>query len=180
MPRGKNYVNQGKGMHMKSHAKAQQTMEECLYGAGCTRSDCIYRHPAKGSIQKSHDPCLPFLAGLCEFTAAGCRKRHPREDEAARLVAKYKTVPCRFGADCKTIACMYNHEQQVVPVVAPSILAFPPLSLHQQHGNSWRPPNGNWKPNPPRMLHPPSTVTPPQGFSSSSSLNNNAKEFVPR
>ena len=46
MPRGKNYVNQGKGMALQASTKrGGQKMIVCQYGTGCNRPDCIYEHP---------------------------------------------------------------------------------------------------------------------------------------
>lgn len=131
MPRGKNYVNNNKGVVVQSHKKKSPSMEACSYGAGCQRKDCIYRHDLDlPESKKSNDPCLSFLAGTCAFTAATCRKRHPPKAEVDRLLAKYSKVKCRFGDDCKTVNCLHMHprdQQKTDPVAFLEQSAFPPL-----------------------------------------------------
>mmetsp|Transcript_6924 Transcript_6924/g.16499 ORF Transcript_6924/g.16499 Transcript_6924/m.16499 type:complete len:288 (+) Transcript_6924:214-1077(+) len=121
MPRGKNYVNQGKGVSLQAPVKkGGSQMTVCQYGTGCNRSDCIYRHPygkdsdkgrssSTNNSRQSREPCMAFLAGLCTFSASGCRKRHPPPLECERLVAKYSKVKCRFGDSCLTKSCLYMH-----------------------------------------------------------------------
>lgn len=128
MPRGKNYVNNNKGVSLQANPKVKANMQLCEYGAGCTRPDCIYRHEGVG---KKEDVCLPFLAGKCTFKDNGCRKRHPKKEEKARLIAKYKRTRCRHGDVCYTDGCLYLHpkEMETEPsFVEPHNLAFPPLS----------------------------------------------------
>jgi len=155
MPRGKNYVNNHKGLSLAPPKKKAERMVECQFGAGCTRPDCIYRHPSKteGTFQQSQEPCMPFLAGICAFSAKGCRKRHPPKEEADRLIAKYKTTRCRFGADCRTKGCLYIHpgdeEESNIPMMSASL--FPPLaSLNGQPSPAAARPlqNSAWKASP--------------------------------
>eukprot|EP00566_Odontella_aurita_P019459 CAMPEP_0113600310 /NCGR_PEP_ID=MMETSP0015_2-20120614/42638_1 /TAXON_ID=2838 /ORGANISM="Odontella" /LENGTH=306 /DNA_ID=CAMNT_0000508557 /DNA_START=313 /DNA_END=1233 /DNA_ORIENTATION=+ /assembly_acc=CAM_ASM_000160 len=123
MPRGKSYVNNNRGVSLQaSNKKKASQMVACMYGAGCTRDDCIYRHPhgksAKGAGQgaaeyQSREPCMPFLAGICTFPATGCRKRHPPQAEAERLIAKYRSTNCRFGDECRTRGCLYLHPAEL-------------------------------------------------------------------
>lgn len=133
-----------------SKKKSAPTMEQCFYGKGCTRENCFYRHdgPASGGGEKSTEPCMPFLAGLCTFSSAGCRKRHPKKEEAERLVAKYQQTKCRYGSLCKTKGCLYIHAEDAkgqAKLSGPA--AFPPLA-----GSSIAvprvpmPPAGAWKP----------------------------------
>jgi hypothetical protein len=169
MPRGKNYVNNNRGVFLQAHKSKSAKMELCHYGAGCTRRDCFYLHPTRDTTtaaatpaqSKSNEPCLAYLAGQCAFTDTGCRKRHPPPDECQRLVAKYRTRPCRFGSDCQTNGCLYIHpgeegyEQATTPVfypvtatttttvVAPEdsaavawLNALPPVPIP---GTAWRP-----------------------------------------
>lgn len=143
MPRGKNYVNQNKGMNLQAR---QKVTEECYYGPACVRKDCIYNHTSVGStFQQSSEPCLSYLAGICAYTASTCRKRHPSSlQECDQLRLKYGSTQCRFGSDCQTVGCLYKHddnngkaERKMVPVqrvrnqIQPAILhdvnAFPPL-----------------------------------------------------
>lgn len=135
MPRGKNYVNNHKGVALAApKGKKSERMIECQFGAGCTRPDCIYRHPSKkeGTFQQSQEPCMSFLAGVCAFSAKGCRKRHPPKAEAERLIAKYKMTRCRFGSDCRTNGCLYIHpgdkEDNVATILAMNSALFPPLA----------------------------------------------------
>ena len=121
MPRGKNYVNQGKGVSLQAPTKkGGSQMIVCQYGTGCNRPDCIYRHPygkdgdkgrssATNNSHQSREPCMAYLAGLCTFSASGCRKRHPPPVECERLVARYSKVKCRFGESCLTKGCLYMH-----------------------------------------------------------------------
>lgn len=128
MPSGKNYVNNNKGVSLQPNAKAMSTMKLCEYGAGCTRPDCIYRHEG---VVKRDEVCLPFLAGKCSFKDSGCRKRHPKKDEKARLIAKYKRTRCRFGDECYTDGCLYLHPREVTnepSYIEPHHIAFPPLN----------------------------------------------------
>jgi hypothetical protein len=128
MPRGKNYVNNNKGVSLQANPKAKVIMKVCEYGAGCTRPDCIYRH--EGGAKKD-EVCLPFLAGKCTFKENGCRKRHPKKDEKSRLIAKYKRTRCRHGNDCFTDGCLYLHPremEQEPSFVEPLNEAFPPLN----------------------------------------------------
>mmetsp|Transcript_2946 Transcript_2946/g.8579 ORF Transcript_2946/g.8579 Transcript_2946/m.8579 type:complete len:296 (-) Transcript_2946:123-1010(-) len=119
MPRGKNYVNQGKGVSLQAPpTKKGSQMIVCQYGTGCNRPDCIYRHPygkdgdkgrSSTNNTQSREPCMAYLAGLCTFSALGCRKCHPPPLECERLVAKYSQVKCRFGDSCMTKGCLYMH-----------------------------------------------------------------------
>jgi hypothetical protein len=178
MPRGKNYVNNNKGLTMQRHKK-ETHMEKCFYGAGCTRPDCKYLHPSpitasEQSTKKSNEPCMPYLAGLCTFTAQGCHKRHPPQDEVEKLIAKYRRLLCRFGESCKTSGCLYVHpgeegadellklkQQALVVPAGLNSPGFPPLKVAgQMNGSSMLqaarssqsqqlPPNSAWKPSPP-------------------------------
>ena len=119
MPRGKNNVNQGRGVSLQaSTKKGGQKMTVCQYGTGCNRPDCIYEHPygkddGKGrsfaNVSQSREPCMAYLAGMCTFSASGCRKRHPPPIECERLCAKYSKVMCRFRESCMTKGCLYMH-----------------------------------------------------------------------
>ena len=86
---------------------------------------------------------MPFLAGLCAFSAKGCRKRHPNKEEAEKLIAKYKATKCRYGEHCKTAGCLYIHPTDGADLGGPA--AFPPLV-----GTNGAPrpvaPSGAWKP----------------------------------
>jgi len=118
MGKGSNYLNNNKGVCLQASKKSKERMPLCNYGLGCKNPSCIYRHPGDDSgsaFFQSPEPCMAFLAGICVFDAKGCRKRHPKEDEAIRLREKYSKVRCRFGDECKTEGCLYLHpsdEQQ--------------------------------------------------------------------
>ena len=121
MARGTNYCNNNKGVALQAATKKNKgkslKMIACQYGAGCNRSDCIYSHPASrgengngnSSFVQSKEPCMAFLAGICAFPAKGCRKRHPLNDEAERLIQKYQRMNCRFADTCRTSGCLYQH-----------------------------------------------------------------------
>ena len=146
MPRGKNYVNNNKGVSLQAIVKSKPTMKFCDYGAGCTRADCIYRHGVNG---KREEVCLPFLAGKCTFKDDGCRKRHPKKEEKARLIAKYKRTRCRFGNECYTEGCLYLHPREVQTMepnyIEPHHVAFPPLNGAEQPANPKTTTNSVWK-----------------------------------
>jgi len=152
MPRGKNYVNNNKGMTVQASAKKKApSMEQCFYGKGCTRANCIYRHDGEATAggaggDKSTEPCMPFLAGLCTFTAAGCRKRHPNKAEAERLIAKYQQTKCRYGKHCKTAGCLYIHPGDAENGGAAATAAFPPLAGGAAAPRPATAPTGAWKP----------------------------------
>lgn len=167
MARGKNYVNNDRGVHLAAGSQAtngagassggkgkknNQTMQMCEYGAGCSRPDCIYRHEESGnrngnSIKtgggndKNNNICVLFLAGKCSFKDKGCRKRHPNKDEVARLLVKYKKIRCRFADDCYTDSCLFSHPRDSKdedPVAFIEPHHFPPL-----HDGSHALANGN-------------------------------------
>jgi hypothetical protein len=180
MPRGKNYVNNNRGVFLQAK-KGVKVSEKCFYGAGCTRPDCIYQHDKsdKASQQpKSTEPCMAYLAGICSFEAATCRKRHPRSQaECDDLISHYQRIPCRFGSECKTKGCLFKHPQDVVEqdyYVAPSV-------------SSWKPaPPVAFAPNPSAPMFVPSVsfATPTQCYEvnkadESGKLNVNARSFVP-
>ena len=115
MPRGKNYVNNNKGMALKGPKKSNVQMPPCFYGAACTRLGCIYRHDQRKEatpvVEQSTEPCMAYLAGLCSFTSKTCRKKHPPQAEMERLIAKYQTRLCRYGSECQTKGCLYRHPE---------------------------------------------------------------------
>jgi hypothetical protein len=137
-----------------SQKKTAPSMEQCFYGKGCTRKDCFYRHDGPGAGggegNKSGEPCMPFLAGLCTFTAGGCKKRHPSKAEAERLVNKYSQMKCRYGAHCKTAGCLYIHPGDDVGDDTKDRIggtsAFPPLAGCNGLLPRAMPPAGAWKP----------------------------------
>ena len=145
----------------------------CQYGTGCNRPDCIYDHPygkddgkgrssANGS--QSREPCMAYLAGMCTFSASGCRKRHPPPIECERFIAKYGKVKCRFGDSCMTKGCLYLHPgeegyedvgfktnaREPTYLVQEDMAAFPPLGASGPGPGvaSAAAGTGNWKPSP--------------------------------
>lgn len=160
MPRGKNYVNNNKGVSLQANSKASGKMQLCEYGAGCTRPDCIYRHEG---IAKKAEVCLPFLAGKCTFKDNGCRKRHPKPDEKKRLIAKYKRTRCRFGDECYTEGCLYLHPRDnngdEPNYIEPNDIAFPPLNGAATANVPKPVPNSAWKAAP--LVVPPSAQSQP-------------------
>mmetsp|Transcript_41033 Transcript_41033/g.98924 ORF Transcript_41033/g.98924 Transcript_41033/m.98924 type:complete len:269 (-) Transcript_41033:13-819(-) len=114
MPRGKNYVNNNRGVFLQAGKKQKQSIMQCEYGSACNRPDCIYRHD--NAVAKTDEICLQFLAGTCAFTGGGCRKRHPKKDEKERLLRKYKRMQCHFGDDCHTEGCLYLHPREMKPI----------------------------------------------------------------
>lgn len=149
MARGKNYVNQNKGMTLQASSsgksssghvtrtnrqKKSSVVEMCFYGYGCTRKGCIYRHPTSNGqtvvpVNKSEAPCKPFLVGMCSFNATTCNKRHVTDPaERQRLLDKYKQTPCRHGVHCKQIdngLCLYSHSETTNSSIAPTFNSFP-------------------------------------------------------
>ena len=132
MPRGKNYVNQNKGMSLIGR---QRVTEPCKYGAACTRKDCIYNHELVGENATENAPCMAYLAGMCTFSK-GCRRRHPPDDECERLVAKYAKLPCRYGPNCHTEGCLYNHDRTVPTKPTPPVSKAAPLAAWMPTGCS--------------------------------------------
>mmetsp|Transcript_9980 Transcript_9980/g.14689 ORF Transcript_9980/g.14689 Transcript_9980/m.14689 type:complete len:234 (-) Transcript_9980:83-784(-) len=125
MGKGANYLNNNKGVFLKAGTKKKEAMPMCNYGRGCTNRLCIYRHPtgdgSDGSHHQSKEPCMAFLAGICAFDSKGCHKRHPNKEEAARLRAKYERIKCRFGDNCKTQGCLYQHPSDDPIIAAPLV-----------------------------------------------------------
>ena len=83
-------------------------MPMCTYGAGCTRKNCIYRHPPKVAVVKSDEICKPFLAGLCAF-GSRCHNRHPSREEADSLRRRYANTVCQWGENCRSEGCLFRH-----------------------------------------------------------------------
>ena len=183
MPRGKNYVNNNRGVSLQAPKKGQR-MVACIYGAGCTRGGCIYSHPrgkgtkeqGKAEIQ-SKEPCMSFLAGVCMFSAGGCRKKHPSKAEADRLVVKYRATKCRFGDACMTRGCLYLHTEEEETGAqelreTPAYITPAPLSPAVALGS--RPiMSSAWKPSMPGL--PAASLTPGHG-----SLQFSTAAFVPQ
>mmetsp|Transcript_18826 Transcript_18826/g.52601 ORF Transcript_18826/g.52601 Transcript_18826/m.52601 type:complete len:318 (+) Transcript_18826:171-1124(+) len=162
MPRGKNYANNQRGVHLQAKSgsgKGSQNMTQCEYGGACQRTDCIYRHDepqkrASGGGGKN-DVCIPFLAGKCTFEK-GCRKRHPSKSEISRLLAKYKKTRCRFGDECYTESCLFLHPKEE-KAREPHFISpqnFPPLSQCEPRDSkqvSSAPADSAWNKNPPNV-----------------------------
>ncbi|KAL7487661.1 hypothetical protein ACHAW6_013235 [Cyclotella cf. meneghiniana] len=102
-----------------ARGKAKQQVPKCAYGVACNRKGCAFRHPEAGAAYDSYyeDPrskiCLPFLAGLCTY-GNKCMNRHPHEDEAEAVKAKYKQKLCSYGDSCQTEGCLYFHPYEAL------------------------------------------------------------------
>lgn len=135
-------MNNNKGMSLQSHGRKAVSMEPCIYGPGCTRKDCIYRHDINvPDAKRTNEPCMAFLAGTCSFGTNTCKKRHPPKHEADRLRMKYKNIQCRHGNDCKTKSCLYAHpsdgKDNGEPAAFLNNSAFPPLDGKNNNGNNY-------------------------------------------
>eukprot|EP00578_Thalassiosira_sp_NH16_P010788 CAMPEP_0181121550 /NCGR_PEP_ID=MMETSP1071-20121207/24804_1 /TAXON_ID=35127 /ORGANISM="Thalassiosira sp., Strain NH16" /LENGTH=554 /DNA_ID=CAMNT_0023206389 /DNA_START=120 /DNA_END=1784 /DNA_ORIENTATION=- len=110
----------------KKGRSKQQQVPKCAYGAACTRKGCAYRHPSPtdSPYESYHeDPrskiCKPFLAGLCSY-GYKCMNRHPEQQEADAVRAKYKEKICSYGDDCQTEGCLYRHPWEVAEATSNS------------------------------------------------------------
>jgi hypothetical protein len=185
MPRGKNYVNNNRGVFLKGPKKG--VMESCYYGASCTRKGCIYRHDVSTkepnqSIERSTEPCMAFLAGICTFSTETCRKRHPSSaEEQQELIAQFQRTLCRFGTQCKTNGCLFQHtatgDDAAFPPLpgAAGLMTAPPI-----FASAWRaaPPTSHLLHPPPSHFQPPPPPA-PTDTDKTPELNIQAKEFVP-
>ena len=172
MGRGSNYFNNNQGVALQASTKKGKVakMVACQYGAGCNRSDCIYSHPAnrgdKADFVQSKEPCMAFLTGICAFSAKGCRKRHPQNDEAERLIAKYQRMKCRFGDACRTNGCLYQHPsddhvENSVQVQSHNIngctngnMCYPPAAEQDTFQQQMHTHNQQYQPSPPIYVNP--------------------------
>ena len=176
MPRGKNYVNNNRGVFLQGSLKTNKkapVMETCFYGAACTRKDCIYRHDKDNNnnnnsknpkaktkssssdqqqqnSNRSTEPCMAFLAGVCNLPGETCRKRHPSsQQERDNLIAHFARIPCRYGSHCKTNSCLYRHdelESNINPIAPPppvGVVVYPIASGGLPLSSS------AWQPSPP-------------------------------
>ena len=92
MKRDTNIYLRGGGNKSKSN---KNQMPMCTYGAGCTRSDCVYRHPPPPEKDPDAPVCMPFISGYCTF-GTRCTNRHPHGEEAAKLRAKCAQTACKY------------------------------------------------------------------------------------
>ena len=121
MGRGKNYVNQNKGMTLASMkdgstsstsnhtSKTSQTtvpqlknsskqkksmvMEMCFYGRGCTRKGCIYKHPTKVTTKTPATPSATTTSNNHCTVNGKKNEYHSNEDDTAGVVVV--TPPCK-------------------------------------------------------------------------------------
>ncbi|CAO3564963.1 unnamed protein product [Mortierella alpina] len=113
----------GNAMQMP-FALGSQALQECKFGARCTRADCKFRHPEGDSTastqQQQQQPCrfypnctkpnCPFyhpslgepLAG--QDSSMGDAGSTPNTDASNRL-----PTPCRFGDMCTRPGCHFTH-----------------------------------------------------------------------
>lgn len=117
-----------------ARGKAKQQVPKCAYGAACNRKGCAFRHPDKGSAAYEsyyEDPrskiCLPYLAGLCSY-GNKCMNRHPGDEEAEEVKAKYKQKVCSYGDSCQTEGCLYFHPYEALESA---------VDEQQGHDHSW-------------------------------------------
>jgi len=200
MPRGKNYVNNNKGMVLLAGHKSEKVKEACFYGPACNRKDCIYDHSSsQPEFQKTNDPCMAFLAGHCAFTAKTCRKRHPTATECERLLTKYRQTKCRFGDSCKTNGCLYQHGTSTTTTTTTTTNDNSNANAASSGGTVKMVKRGGARPPPPLLHHEaafpplPGTTMSAQAHTiqqrqqqhqdndsnSNEALNIHAKEFVP-
>ena len=130
-------------MFLKTSKKKQIDLPMCKYGLGCSRKDCVFRHPTKSPAVvaaneeeeslNENEVCMPFLADMCAFGET-CFYYHPSTSECEKLRKKLASKWCRFGASCKTKGCLFKHVadspiQVTTPKreSAPTILATGPV-----------------------------------------------------
>ena len=128
-------------MFLKTSKKKQIDMPMCKYGLGCSRKDCVFRHPTKGAAPVVEDDeslnenevCMPYLADMCAFGET-CFYYHPSTQECEKLRKKLSGKWCRFGSSCKTKGCLFKHVadspiQVTTPKreSAPTVLATGPV-----------------------------------------------------
>lgn len=105
---------------------------------------------------------MAHLAGVCTFSAQGCRKRHVGKTEAEELRIKYSKMKCRYGGKCKTKGCLYihpdNNDKDGEKLVDSNNSDFPPLTSNSTPSTPTPLPNSAWGPN---RSHVVSNVTPP-------------------
>ena len=99
-----------------SHKPLPKTKIEiaCKYGTACNRKGCFYKHPRSPTrpsdpLDPSVEICFAYLAGNCSFDSK-CYNRHPTDEECEQIIAKLGAKPCKFGRNCYTESCLYNHE----------------------------------------------------------------------
>ncbi|KAI8600325.1 hypothetical protein EDD21DRAFT_377510 [Dissophora ornata] len=114
-------------------ALGSQTVQECKFGARCTRPDCKFRHPQKDMNQQvcrffphCTKPNCPFfhppygepLAGKdTTMDESGAGSGSANGEAANRL-----STPCRFGDQCTRPGCHFTH-----PRDGPSAASSMPL-----------------------------------------------------
>lgn len=103
-------------MSLKSNARNKVEIM-CRYGSACNRKGCFYKHSKTSGRASSDlaDPsaeiCFAYLAGNCTFESK-CFNKHPSDSECEAIIAKLQSKPCRFGKNCYTEGCLYNHGDQ--------------------------------------------------------------------
>jgi hypothetical protein len=108
-------------MSLRSQSKNKIEVA-CRYGSACNRKGCFYKHTriSPKTVDPSDptvDICFAYLAGNCSFDTK-CFNRHPSDSECEAIIEKLHSKPCRFGKNCYTEGCLYNHGDSVSDVKA--------------------------------------------------------------
>lgn len=99
------------GRPLALKAKGAVVMPICKYGDACLyKSSCIYRHPVvvRAPDESPTKICVPFVAGYCEF-GEKCANLHPSAEKCEEYKSILVAKPCKFGAQCTTSGCLYQH-----------------------------------------------------------------------
>lgn len=108
----------GKPLRLKANKHIQLPL--CRYGTACMyKKECIYRHPTSTASSatlpstSNQRICMAYIAGNCEY-GKSCFDKHPSEAEAEELRETLKAKPCKYGENCRTENCLYEHPQPLL------------------------------------------------------------------